>query len=422
MDELLERVLAMGEAPEAFASYRGGTESVTRFAENQATQNTSRRVRTLSLSVTLGRRTGTATTTDVSDAGLRAVVDRAHAIAALLPEDPEYVEPLGPQAYRSIEAAVDEPLNADARAARAAEAIAAGDGLRVAGTVTSGDGFVEVMNKHGLRGSHRWTEAGFTATMRTPDGTGSSRVESLGHRRASDIDVAALARRAAERARASASPREIAPGDYTVVLEPQAAADLLSVLGGFMERRAADEGRSFFSGKLGERIVDPRVTMLTLPADPRHLGAPFDDSGLPIGDRAWIDDGALRALPTDRFWARKQGASAIPGLSSVVIPGGEGSVDDLIAGTPRGILITRFWYIRTVDAKRLLMTGLTRDGTFLIEDGKIAAPLINYRFNESPIDVLANVEAMSREEKVGGWVVPGLRVRGFTLTSPSRAV
>jgi predicted Zn-dependent protease len=199
-------------------------------------------------------------------------------------------------------------------------------------------------------------------------------------------------------------------------------------MAGALQARAAEEGRSAFAKgggatKLGEKIVDERVTLLSDPADPLILAAPFDGDGMPLGRQAWITRGVLSQLAYTRYWASRKGKTATGGAGSLRLEGGTESLDQLIAGTQRGVLVTHCWYIRAVDQRTLVYTGLTRDGTFLIENGKIARPVKNFRFNDSPLFMLNNLEAIGRPVRTAsGDAMPPIRVRDFHFTSLSDAV
>jgi predicted Zn-dependent protease len=266
-------------------------------------------------------------------------------------------------------------------------------------------------------------------TARTPDGTGSGWA-SAGARDWSAIDPGAIGRVAAQKAVASRMPQAIEPGMYTAVLEPQAVTDLVPLLAGAFNARNADEGRSPFSksgggNRIGEKVVDERVTLLSDPTDPSLLGEPFDNQGLPIGRTVWIEKGILRNLAYSRFWAQKQGKAptAPPLAGGLTLAGGTKSTDELIAGCERGILVTHFFYIRALDPRTVLQTGLTRDGAFLIENGKITRALKNFRWNESPLLMLNRLEDIGRPEPTAaGRMMPALRIRGFDFTSLSEAV
>jgi predicted Zn-dependent protease len=227
----------------------------------------------------------------------------------------------------------------------------------------------------------------------------------------------------------------VEPGRYTVVLEPSAVAALVGLLAGSLGARLADEGRSFFSkpgggNKIGTKVVDERVTLTSDPFDPEAPGAPFGADGLPAARTTWIENGVVRDLAYDRYWAQRSNrAPNSGGGGSLRMSGGTASLDELVAGTARGLLVTRFFYIRTVDPRTILHTGLTRDGTFLIENGRITRAVKNMRWNESPVFLLNNLEALGRPERAassegggGSIVVPPLRARDFNFTSLSDAV
>jgi predicted Zn-dependent protease len=200
-----------------------------------------------------------------------------------------------------------------------------------------------------------------------------------------------------------------------------------------LDARSADEGRSAFSKqgggtRIGEKLIDERVSILSDPSDPLLLGAPFDGQGLPLGRQVWVENGVLKNLFYSRFWAQKTGKQATGFPSSMRVTGGEASVEEMIKSTDRGVLVTRLWYLRQVDPRTILFTGLTRDGTFLVEGGKISKAVRNFRFNESPLFMLNNVEMLGRPVRVAGTeaggniVVPALKVRDFNFTSLSDAV
>jgi predicted Zn-dependent protease len=217
-----------------------------------------------------------------------------------------------------------------------------------------------------------------------------------------------------------------------VVLEPAAVAELLRFLVTSFDARQADEGRSFFSRKgggtrVGEKLYSDAVTLVSDPADPAAPGAPFDAEGLPRGPAVWIENGVQKQLEVSRFWARKTGVAATAEPHVYHLKGGTAaSVDELVRGTKRGLLVTRFWYSRWLDRQTALATGLTRDGTFLVENGEIVGPVNNFRWNESAAALLRNVEAMTRESVLtpmtDDLVVPAMRVAEFNMASVSEAV
>jgi predicted Zn-dependent protease len=392
----------------------------------------------VTVSVTFGRRRASSSTNVLDDASLRRTVDLASRLARLAPEDPELMPELGPQTYTAVEAFVETTadLDAEARAEAIGRAIGAATAAgQPAGTIFS-TGFLEantraiaVATSNGLFAYHRTTEADFSVTARTPDGTGSGWAHG-GARDWSAVDPEAIGRVAAQKAVASRNPQEIAPGLYTAVLEPQAVNDLIPLLAGALNARTADEGRSAFSKqgggtRIGEKVADERVTLYSDPADAGLLGQPFDQEGLPLRRMVWIEKGILKNLAYSRFWAQKQGKepTGSPFFGGLALVGGTKSTDELIAGCARGVLVTHFFYIRSLDPRTVLQTGLTRDGAFLIENGRVTRPLKNFRWNESPLLMLNRLEDIGRPEPTAaGRLMPALRVRDFNFTSLSDAV
>jgi predicted Zn-dependent protease len=343
---------------------------------------------------------------------------------------------LGPQTYLPVNAYVDATATlspADrARAAKTAlePARKAGD-LRAAGFLVVNATARAIGTSRGLFGYHRATNANYTLTVRTADGTGSGWAGAE-HNDWRKIDFAAVSATAIDKARKSRNPVPLEPGRYTTILEPQAVADLVVFIQGALAARTADEGRSAFAkpggNKIGDRIVDPRVALISDPQDPELLAAPFDDEGMPGKRTTWIENGVLRDLVYSRFWAQKQGKPANTAPSSIKMIGGSTSTEEMVRSTERGVLLTRLFYLRMVDPRTLLVTGLTRDGTFLIENGKISHAIKNFRFNDSPLFMLNNLEAIGPSVRVAGTesggvvVMPALKVKGFNFTSLSDAV
>jgi predicted Zn-dependent protease len=269
----------------------------------------------------------------------------------------------------------------------------------------------------------------FTLTVRTNDGTGSGYAikdynDVTKFRPKEDSEIAV------RKAELSRNPRAIEPGKYTVILEPAALVSdegLLNNMIFSMNARAADEGRSFFSkkgggNKIGEKIVDERITIYSDPTHPEIPAQTWQGNGLPREKTVWIKNGVLQNLFYDRYWAAQKGVKPVAFPAGVIIDGTSATVEDLIKDTKKGILVTRLWYIRSVDPQTLLYTGLTRDGTFYIENGKIQYAIKNMRFNESPIIMLNNLDALGKSERLNGNLIPPMRIRDFTFTSLSDAV
>jgi predicted Zn-dependent protease len=420
-----------------------------RFAANQL--STSGEVTDISVSIVawFGARHATVETDDLTDDGIRSAVGRAEALAKLSPEDPESLPPLiGPQQYQPVRAYFESTARMTA-ADRAQAALAALAPARAAHDVTAAGYLVTstraeaLVTKAGMDAYHRSTSANYTLTVRTADRTGSGWAGADDHDW-SHIDTKAVVDHAIEKATRSRHPVPIEPGRYTVILEPQAVGDLVQLMLGHLGAREADEGRSAFSKagggtKIGDKIVDSRITLFSDPADPQILSRPYDTEGFPLARETWIQDGVLTALAYSRFWAKKEtkpfvGDPRYPGflgfgvLAPLKLAGGPTSIDEMIRNTDRGVLVTRFWYLRPVDPRTILHTGLTRDGTFLIEHGEIARPIKNFRFNDSPLFLLNNVEAIGPSTRLAGTeaggdvAMPALKAHDFAFTSLSDAV
>ena len=434
---VVEKVRKLSKADEVIVNVGGGYQADVRFAANQ--MSTAGGVWNSNVNITsvVGKKHATAVSNDLSDESLKRVVEESERLTRLSPDDPEWLPGLPPQTYLPVERYFDSTANLSpedrARAALTAlqPARSAGD-LQAAGFIVVNASSNALGNSKGLFAYTRSTNANYTLTVRTADGTGSGWAGAVDNDW-KKIDFAKVSRTAIDKARLSRDPVAIEPGRYTVILEPQAVGDLVQLVGGSFAARSADEGRSAFTktgggNKIGEKIVDPRVTIISDPQDPQLLAQPFDGQGFPAKRMVWVENGVLKQLSYSRFWAQKQGKEPTPGAASLKMIGGTTSVDDMIKSTPRGILVTRLWYLRQVDPRTILFTGLTRDGTFLIENGMISKAIKNFRFNESPLFMLNNIDAMGPSIRLAGTegggaiVMPTLKVRDFNFTSLSDAV
>ncbi len=434
---IVDRAVKLSKADAVRVSVNSSRETNLRFADNQMSTSGVTTNSTIRIQSVFGKRKASVVTNDRSDEGLRRAVEQSEALARLAPEDPEYLGELPPQTYAPVNAWFDRTadLSAEDRAKAAMTALAparAAKDLTVAGFIICNANASAIGNSAGLFAYHRGTSANYTLTARTTDGTGSGWVGSESTDW-SAIDFQSVADRAIDKARRSRNPVGIEPGRYTVIFEPEATANLVSLMGGAFQARSADEGRSAFSKagggtRLGEKIVDERVTLLTDPADPLILGSPFDGEGMPTGKQTWVQNGVLNSLAYNRFWANKQGKTATGGAQSLRMASGKDTIESMIAGTTRGVLVTRLWYLRPLDARTLMYTGLTRDGTFLIENGKIARSIKNFRFNDSPLFMLNNLEGVGAAVRTAGGeggpgvAMPPIKVRDFNFSSSSDAV
>jgi predicted Zn-dependent protease len=436
---LAERTLAFSRAEQARVSIASGATGNTRFAQNQISTSGDVTDTTVTVTSAYGRRVASSTTNVLDDDALRAAVQTSESLARLSPEDPEYLGELGPLPVPEREAVVQSTaaLSPEARAravaevtSRAAERSLVATGYTVHGTTSSA-----VMTTGGQFAYQASSNANFTTTVRRGDGLGSGWA-GAGLFDWDELDAAALAARAIEKAERSREARDVEPGGWVTILEPTAVANVVGLMMGSLSARSADEGRSFFSrpgggNRIGEEFLDPRVNIWSDPMDPRVFSSPFAGDGRPNRREVWVENGALRTLAYDRFWAERQNREPTGFVSGYYMEGGDATLDDMIRSTERGLLVTRFWYIRGVDPRTILYTGLSRDGTFMIENGRVTYPVKNLRWNESPVFMLNNLEMMGRPVRVSpsessdlssAVVVPPIKVSAFTFTSVSDAV
>jgi len=443
-EAIARRALAAAKADETTVYVTSNSRSNTRFAENQVSTSGDNYDAEIWVRSVFGKRVADASTNKLDDASLAALVARSESFARLAPEDPELMPVLGPQTYqtRPDPAQVETPAPEQrAAAVRAVTEPARAAGLVSTGYMQSSVGSYAIANNKGLFAYSRSSNAAMSTTVRTPDGTGSGWAGAA-HDEWSQVDAAALGARAIDKAVRSRNPVAVEPGRYTVILEPTAVANLVQLVRGSLSARSADEGRSFFSKpgggtKIGTKVVDERVTIVSDPMDPEGRGGGrfsagmFTGEGMPTERVVWIENGIVKNLAYDRFWAQKQGVRPTASAGALRMSGGDATIEQMIASTERGILVTRLWYIRGVDPRTILYTGLTRDGTFLVENGRITKAIKNFRWNESPIFMLNNIEMIGRPMRVnsseggeGGGVVivPPIKARDFNFTSLSDAV
>ena len=433
---ILDKVIALSKADQCTARLEGSVDGNVRFALNNVSTSGIVSNVDLQVEVAFGKKVGIATINEFDDAALERCVRRAEDLARLAPENPEFVPALGPQKYVATPSfsPATAAITPEYRAKVAADSIdpCKANKLVAAGFLQDGQSFVAFANSKGNFGYQQATGLDYTCTVRTDDGRGSGWV-GRNLQDAGAFDAGSDIRTAMRKASASADAKALEPGKYTVILEPAAAAGLLAFMFNDFRAREADEGRSFLSkkgggNKLGEQVFDPRVSVFADPSHPEAVVMPWDNDGLPRERMPIIADGKVANLQYTRFWAQKQGKRATGEPGNLIMAGGTKSTADLIRGTAKGILVTRTWYIRMVDPQTVLLTGLTRDGTFYIENGAIKYPLKNFRFNESPVIMLNNIEELGKPVRVKGdesdliMVLPPMKLRDFTFTSLSDAV
>ncbi|NDV44727.1 TldD/PmbA family protein [Flagellimonas sediminis] len=428
--KILEKALSFSKADACEINLSGSNSGNIRYARNTVSTAGYQSSQSLVVQSSFGKKVGTATIDEFDDASLEKVVRRAEELANLSPENPEFMAPLGPQVYDESITYVEATANTtpEFRAEVASKSIvpAAAKDVTAAGFLNDGARFSAMINSNGLFAYNKSTNMDFTVTMRTNDGTGSGWV-TRDYNDITKFDAAEASQVAIDKAVMSREAKAIEPGKYTVILEPAAASDLLRNMIFSFNARSADEGRSFMSApdggnKLGQKIVDERVNLWSDPLNPDVPTATWNGEGMPLKKTKWIENGVVKNLAYDRYWAEQKGVDPVPFPSNGIMEGGDESLEDMIKGTKKGILVTRFWYIRSVDPQTLLYTGLTRDGTFYIENGRIKHPIKNFRFNESPIIMLNNLESLGKQVRVDGNLIPYMKIRDFTFTSLSDAV
>jgi predicted Zn-dependent protease len=437
---LTDKILSMVNADDATAGVGSNKQSHLRFAGNNVLTSGMREGRAANVTVWIGGKRGSSSTNDLDDASLRAMVERAEAIARNAPPDREYMPTLAKQAYRPVNSYFEATANLSlADRARQVGAILSefeknnviGAGFHNASAQAGGDA-----TKNGNFEYERSTGVGLSVTSRTPDGT-SSGYFLRSHNDISKLDTMRIARESIRKALDGRGARAIEPGIYTVILEPQAVADLLGNIGGSFNARNADEGRGVFSSpggktKLGEKVFDDKVTIYSDPWNPELPGSQSAQGGLPAQRITMVNNGVLDNLTYNRFWAKQKGKEPTPGPVNTILEtsGPTSTLEEMIKSTERGIIVSRFWYIRQTDPRTASSTGLTRDGVWWIENGKIAYPLKNFRFNQSTTKMLGpgNVLLVGKPERVGssegggGSLLPAMKLKDFNFTSQSEAV
>ncbi len=433
--QLADQVLKFSSFPECTVEINSSEQAYTRFANNGITLASFANRRSVAINSTKDGKTGSTQVNEFEPDKLREAVKRSEELAAIAPANPEHKAPPGPQEFAQT-SDYDEQT-AKARAPEMIPQIKAVIDAAVAKKLVAAGLFERtlrtsaVSNKAGLFGFHRSADSHMSTTIRMADGSSSGwagqpsvRIEA--------IDGKAMADRAIQKCLAWKNPQRIEPGKFTVVLEPTAAGDLVNLVTMALSARTSEEGRGYFSKKgggtkLGEQVFPEKITLRTDPFNPLQPAAPWTNELLPTRAITWVEKGIVKNLFTDRYWAEKTGKQPTPFPNPLYMDGGEASLDELIAGVERGLLVTHFWYIRFVNPQTLQYTGLTRDGLFLIENGKIAAPVMNLRFTDSSARLLQNAKKLGKPVRVRGleggmMVAPAIVADDFAFTSISDAV
>jgi predicted Zn-dependent protease len=432
-ETVLSHAKAAG-AEDAAVSLQNSVESHARFADNRIT--TSGRADDLDISVTVwvGKRRGAATGNDPGAEALKRLAEEAVQIARVSPVHREYVPTLGPLEYAESRGFANATADVDpaVRAASLEAVLGACRAAKVtgAGFHTARASATAAATANGNRRYFRSSEAGLSVTARSDDGTGSGYFAG-DHFDLARLDSKRIADQAVSKAVRSRQPKPIEPSTYPVILEPQAVSDLIGFLTGSFDARTADEGRSAFSAKdgktrVGEKLFNERLSLYSDPMHAELPAAPSTDEGIPASRVSLVKAGVLETLRYTRFWAQERKQTPTPGPVNYIMEGSQPpvSIDGMIAGMERGLLISRFWYVRLVDPRTIVLTGLTRDGLWWIEKGRISHPVRNLRFNQSVLAMLApwNVDGIGAPQRLSPLMVPALKLNAFTFTSVSDAI
>jgi PmbA protein len=426
--------LGVADVEALFGAHFG---ALTRFANNTIHQNVAEQDRWISVRVALDQKTARATTNRFDPDSIRAAVAQALTLARSAAANPDLLplnEPSGISETKRFDAAT-AAATPEHRGRAVAEAIriVAGAGQTAAGIYSTGQSVEAIFNSRGVAAWHAETMAQFSITAMAGDSSGWAKASAVSQ---DSFDPLALARSASEKARLSCEPREIAPGRYTVILEPAAVLDLVGQMFGDFSATAVADSRSFLTDRVGKKLFGDNIHICDDVAHPLQSGVPFDGEGVPRRKLTLVEAGVPRELAYSRSSAHRAGVEPtghgfpLPNEVgeaplNIVIAGGATSLDEMIASTDRGILVTRLWYIREVDPYEKIMTGMTRDGTFLIENGRLTRGVRNFRFNQGIIELLNNVAALSPSVRATGeeafdMVVPAMKVRGFNFTEVTR--
>jgi PmbA protein len=422
------------EVEALFAAHR---DALTRFANNTIHQNVAEQAQFVSVRVALDGKTARATTNRFDAESIQRAVDEATALARSVEPDPELLPMAEPAPVLEIPRfdAATAALSPEDRARRVREAIGVVEsaGQTAAGIYSNGETIEAIFNSQGVAAGHRETLAQFSITAMAEDSSGWAKASAVAH---GSFDPVELARSASQKASVSLKPREVPPGRYTVILEPAAVLDLVGQMFGDFSATSMHDQRSFLTDRRGTKLFGENIHISDDVAHPLQAGVPFDGEGVPRRKLALVEAGVPTELAYSRASAKRAGVSPtghgfpLPNdvgeaPLNIVIAGGDSSVEQMIASTGRGILVTRLWYIREVDPYEKIMTGMTRDGTFLVEDGRVVCGLRNFRFNQGIIELLNHVEALSPSVRASGeeafdMVVPAMKVRDFHFTEVTR--
>ena len=412
-------------------------DALTRFANNAIHQHVAEHGLTVSLRVALDGRTARVTTNRTEEDSLRAALESAASLASSQPKDAGLLPPPAKQKYHAVRrfSAPTAALSAEARARAVKNAcsLAEKNGQIAAGIFSSGQSQSVLANSRGLFAPYRQTQAEFSVTMQQGSATSWAKANSADFRA---FDPLKLSRIASEKAARAENPIELAPGRYTVILEPAAVLDLVGFLFYDFSATAVRDQRSCFSGRLGKPLLGKNITVTDDVYHPEQLGAPFDGEGIPRQRVTLVDAGVPQNLVYSRRSAKKAAKPptghgfALPNEygeapMNLVVSGGKSSIPEMIASTDRGLLVTRLWYVREVDPYEKIMTGMTRDGLFLVEKGKVTQAVRNFRFNQSILQMLGNVQSLGAAHRATAeesfeMVIPPMKISDFHFSEVTK--
>jgi len=438
MRRLAERVLRLSqEADETEVEILAGADALTRFANNVIHQNVAERTIAVSVRTVFDGRTARATTNKTDEDGLRRVIAASGELARSQPKDPDLLPMPRAQKYSKVDRYFDDTASATpayrAKAVADVCALTAKNRQTAAGIFATGASAMLLANSAGLRAAYRQTHAEFSITILEPDSSGWGKAGDPDLRHVNPLELAAEASGKAEHSR---RPREVEPGRWTVILEPAAVLDLVGFLFYDFAGTAVLDQRSCFNNRMGKKVMGENITLHDDVTHPLQSGPAFDGEGFPRQKVLLVDRGVPRNLVYSRATAKKMKARPtghgfpLPNQDgeapvNLVFAGGKTSVEEMVASTGRGILVTRLWYIREVDPYEKVLTGMTRDGTFLVEGGRVVAGLRNFRFNQGLLEMLSNVEQLGPAVRAAGeesfeMVVPSMKVNGFHFTEVTK--
>ena len=432
---LLDKVLAMSRADQTEAVFWSNDSALTRFANNVIHQNVAERQASITVRAVSGKRVGVASANDLSIRGLRKVVERAELIARYQVENPDFVSLPGPAPVLSARALLPSTLafgpERRARMAGVVCRLAREKGLVASGALQVSISELAVANSLGVFAYHPQAVADINTVVMADSGSGYADTFTLD---ASELDAEAIARVAVDKAVRSQDPVDLAPGEYPVFLEEHAVNDILDFLGylGF-SALAVQEGRSFMGGRFGQQIMDPKVSIWDDGLGPDMVPMPFDFEGVPKRRVDFVSRGTAAGVCYDSYTAHKEGKQSTghalpppntygPVPMNQFLGPGTATKNEMLRGIDRGIWVTRFHYTRHLHPLTVAVTGMTRDGTFLIEKGEITRPIKNLRFTQSYVDALKEVDMISRETRLQGSYfsynrVPALRLPRWNFVS-----